>query len=115
MVIPDPVAGFVQFVIAYLVTNGLKSLSQMLHRDISGWAAVVTLALVQLVLVSVNAIVVYLPSDKQAGATKVLEFLALVLGAMGFHYTVKQMNTPKVVAVMSTSGTTLVDRVAQQK
>jgi len=74
----------------YLVTAGIKSLSGLAGKDLSGNAAAVTASLVALAMAIFNSLIVpqvppeYLPLIEQVAG-----LIVGLLGAMGLHRTVK--------------------------
>jgi hypothetical protein len=71
--------------IGFIVTEGLKALSQVLGKDISGAGAAITAALVTAVIVFANALLAIVPAEYQSLAQALLGVLVAVLGAFGIH------------------------------
>lgn len=81
----------IKAVIAYLITQGLKSLSAIFGGDISGkWSAVVA-AVVSAVLLFLEAILGLVPEDYVEIVNGFLAFLVVVLSSYGVHYTYKNL------------------------
>lgn len=75
--------------IGYLVTQGLKSLSQLLKSDLSGWGAAITASVVTTVIYFFNAILSAVPASAQPSVAIGLMLVVSILGAFGVHATVK--------------------------
>lgn len=76
--------------IGFLVTAGLKSLSALLKKDISGWGSVITGALVTSVIYFANAILSAVPVSAQPSVTAALTLLVTILSAFGIAATLKK-------------------------
>lgn len=76
--------------IGFLVTAGLKSLSVLLKKDISGWASVVTGGLVTSAVYFLNAILSAVPVAAQPSVAIALTLLVSVLSAFGVASTVRK-------------------------
>jgi high-affinity Fe2+/Pb2+ permease len=83
--IPDELKLLIASAIGFIVTEGLKSLSNLLKFDISGYGAVITAALVTALIVFFEAILGAVPADYQASVTAALGLLVAILGAFGIH------------------------------
>lgn len=75
--------------IGYLVTQGLKSLSNLLHADLSGWGAAITASVVTTVIYFFTAILSAVPVAAQPSVSVGLMLIVSVLGAFGVHATFK--------------------------
>lgn len=79
--------------IGFLVTAGLKSLSVLLKKDISGWASVVTGGLVTSAVYFLNAILSTVPDAAQPSVAIGLTLLVSILSAFGVASTVKKFQS----------------------
>jgi hypothetical protein len=68
-----------------LVTQGLKWLSDLIGKDLSGHGAELAAALVAGVLVAVNAVLSAVPAEFVPVANAVLQFVVVLLGAFGAY------------------------------
>lgn len=75
--------------IGFLVTAGLKSLSTLLGKDLSGWAAVLTGSIVTTVVYFFNALLSAVPAAAAPSVAIALTLLVSILSAFGIHKTVK--------------------------
>jgi len=77
----------VKALLAFLVTQGIKSLLAFFGKDLAGtWAAIVA-ALVAAVLVFAEGLLAIASPEVQDIVVKVLTLLAGILGAFGIHKT----------------------------
>lgn len=76
--------------IGFLITAGLKSLSTLLKKDISGWASVITGGLVTSAVYFLNAILSTVPIAAQPSVAIGLTLLVSILSAFGVAATVKK-------------------------
>jgi hypothetical protein len=81
--------------IGFLVTAGLKSLSVLLKKDISGWGSVVTGGLVTSVVYFANAILSAVPVAAQPSVSVALTLLVSILSAFGIAATLKKFQPTK--------------------
>jgi len=75
--------------IGFLVTAGLKSLSLLLGKDLSGWGAVLTGSIVTTVVYFFNALLSAVPPEAAPSVSIALTLLVSILSAFGIHKTVK--------------------------
>lgn len=75
--------------VGFLVTNGLKSLSQLLGKDISGWAAAITASVVTGIVAFANSLLSAVPAANQETVVILFTLLVSILGAFGAHYSLK--------------------------
>ena len=75
--------------ITWLVTEGLKSLSNVLGFDMSGVKTAVTAALVAIALAAVNGVFGLIPAQYYEVAQVVMSLLVAILGSFGVHRQVK--------------------------
>jgi di/tricarboxylate transporter len=84
------VENLILLVVTFLITQGLKSLSNLAGKDFSGYASAIVAAVVALVVGLVQTVLLpslpaeYLPIVETAAA-----LLISILGAFGLHRTVK--------------------------
>lgn len=77
-------------VVTFLVTNGIKSLSELLKIDLSGYGAAWTAAIVAMLFgVFQGVILPQIPTEYLPLVEQVATVLLTLLGAMGVHKTVK--------------------------
>jgi hypothetical protein len=81
--------------IGFLVTAGLKSLSVLLNKDISGWGSVITGGLVTSAVYFLNAILSAVPVSAQPSVAIGLTLIVSILGAFGVAATVKKFQPVK--------------------
>ncbi|MFZ5856768.1 MAG: hypothetical protein ACOYZ6_08055 [Chloroflexota bacterium] len=83
--------------IGFLVTAGLKSLSILLGKDLSGWAAVITASIVTTVVYFFNALLSAVPPEAAPSVAIALTLLVSILSAFGIHKIVKGFQPVSVV------------------
>lgn len=77
-------------VVTYLVTAGIKSLSTMLGKDLSGFGAALTAGLVGLVIGIFNSVLVpIIPVTALPVIEPAAGLIVVILGSFGLHKTVK--------------------------
>lgn len=77
-------------VVTYLVTGGIKSLSQLLGADLSGSAAAITAAIVGLLVAMWQAVIVpVIPASALPLVEPIAGMVIVILGSFGLHKTVK--------------------------
>jgi len=77
--------------IGFLVTAGIKSLSTLLKKDLSGWASVLTASIVTTVVYFFNAILSAVPANAAPSVAIALTLLVSILSAFGVHNTIKSL------------------------
>lgn len=75
--------------IGFLVTAGLKSLSSLLGKDLSGWGAALTASIVTTTVLFFDALLSAVPAAAAPSVAIALTLLVSILGAFGVHKTVK--------------------------
>lgn len=75
--------------IGFLVTAGLKSLSTLLGKDLSGWGAALTASIVTATVLFFDALLSAVPAAAAPSVAIGLTLLVSILGAFGVHKTVK--------------------------
>lgn len=88
--LPSPLQGIIAAGIGYLVTAGLKSLSALLKKDISGWGSVITGGLVTSTVYFFNALLSAVPEAAQPTVAISLTLLVSILSAYGIAATMKK-------------------------
>lgn len=78
--------------IGYLVTEGLKSLSALLGRDLSGSSAAISAALVTAFVLFAEAMLSAVPDSYQPIVRALMSLLVAVFGAFGIHRLKKSVN-----------------------
>jgi len=76
--------------LTFLITEGLKSLSALLGRDLTGAAAFIVAGLVAAVMAFINALLASIPPAQEPIWTAVFQLIVLLLGAAGLHKTIKR-------------------------
>jgi hypothetical protein len=87
--VPLELQALIAMGIGYLVTQGLKSISKLLHVDLSGWGAAITASIVTTVIYFMSALLSAVPAVAQPSVAIGLTLLVAILGAFGVHATVK--------------------------
>lgn len=77
--------------IGFLITAGLKSLSQALGKDLTGMAAGVTGAVVTAVVFFSNSLLALVPESAQPAVVAGMALVVAVFGAFGIHGTIKSL------------------------
>lgn len=93
--LPVELRALVSAFIGFLVTAGLKSLSTLLKKDITGWGAVIAGALSTSAIFFFNAILSTIPFEAQPSATIALALIVSILSAFGVARTTKNLQ-PKL-------------------
>jgi hypothetical protein len=93
--LPVPLQAIIAAGIGFLVTAGLKSLSVLMHKDISGWGSVITGGLVTSVVYFANAILSAVPVAAQPSVSVALTLLVSILSAFGIAATLKKFQPAK--------------------
>ena len=78
--------------LGFLVTEGLKSLSTLLGKDLSGAAAGITAALASAVFLFVGSLLSAIPAEYAGVVQASLALLVAVLGAFGIHRQVRRFH-----------------------
>lgn len=87
--LPVEIEGLIKIVVGLLVAQGLKSLSSLLGKDISGWAAVITASIAAGVIFFFNALLSTVPGVAQPSVAAGLTFLITILATFGLKDTLK--------------------------
>jgi hypothetical protein len=87
--IPAELQALLGMVILFLVVNGLKGLSELLGKDLSGCATIIAGILTATFLFFMQQIIAAVPLNYQPIINSVFSLLVLILSAMGF----KRMET----------------------
>lgn len=83
MQLPNELQALIGALVVWLVVNGLKALSEMLGRDLNGWATVVAAILTATVVFFINQILAQVPASQQPILQAFFSLLILLLGSMG--------------------------------
>ena len=78
--------------VTFLVTEGLKALSNLLGFDLSGAGAAVTAALVAVALAAINGLLGAIPPEFHEIARVVMTLLVAILGSFGVHKQFKRFS-----------------------
>lgn len=87
--LPAELEGLIKIIVGLLVAQGLKSLSTLLGKDISGWVAVITASLASGVIFFFNALLSAVPEIAQPSVAVGLTFLITILATFGLKDTLK--------------------------
>ena len=93
--LPDPLKALLLMAVTVAVTEGLKWISGLLKRDLSGYAAQITSAIVAAILVLVNALLSHIPAQFEPIANSLLSLVVVLLGSWGAYKFAKQFNKPQ--------------------
>jgi len=97
--IPAEVLVILQFlvvgIVTFLVTQGLKALAKLLHKDFSGWASMITAIFVATIMFFLQQIVSVLPPAVAQITFTIVGLIGMVLSAMGVHYSYKGLSPAK--------------------
>lgn len=81
--LPNELQALVGIVVLFLVVNGLKGLSELLGRDLTGWGTIIAGIIAATVIFFINQILAVVPAAQQPIVEAFLNFLVLLLGAVG--------------------------------
>ena len=85
MQLPDFVIPILFALVTFLVTEGLKALSQLFGKDISGAGSAITAAIVAGVVAFANTILGTLPASYVPFVQGLFTFLGLILSSFRIH------------------------------
>ncbi len=100
--LPDILNLVIGSFVTFLVVAGLKDFGTFIGRDLSGWGTLIAAAVTAIVIFTINtllAVVVQIDPSMQRWIDLVLQFLVMLLGAMGVNGIKKS-----VVAAISARG-----------
>jgi len=83
--------------VTFLVTEGLKALSEMLGWDLSGLGAAITAALVAVALTAVNGLLGLIPPQYYEIARSVMALLVVIFGSFGIHRQFKRYDPQRAL------------------
>lgn len=83
MQLPNELMMLINLVVLFLVVNGLKALSELTGKDLSGWATVVAAVIAATIIFFLNQILALAPTSAQPIISAVFNIIILLLGAMG--------------------------------
>lgn len=83
MQLPNELIVVINAIVLFLVVNGLKALSELIGKDLSGWGTVVAGVLAATFVFFLNQILALVPAGQQALIAAIFNVLILLLGAMG--------------------------------
>lgn len=83
MQLPNELQVLIGMVVFFLVVNGLKALSELLGRDLTGWGTIIVGILTATVIFFFNQILAAVPASSQPIVQAILNLLVLLLGGMG--------------------------------
>lgn len=87
--LPVELQALIAMGLGFIVTQGIKSLSTLLGKDLSGYAAAITASVVTTVVYFFNAILSAVPASAAPSVSIGLMLLVSILGAFGVYTTVK--------------------------
>lgn len=90
MVTPE-LQALVAGLIGFAVTAGIKSLAELFHVDLSGFAAGITAAIVTSVVFFANSFLASLPANLQPIAVAAMPLIVAIFAAFGIHYSLKKL------------------------
>lgn len=93
--LPVDLEGLIKLAVIFLVTQGLKSISNLLKYDLTGWAAAIAASISGAVILFFNALLSAVPTGAQASVAALLIFVVTVLGAFGMHAVYKGLQPKK--------------------
>jgi len=76
--------------VTFLVTEGLKALSNLIGFDLSGSASAIVAGVVALALAFVNGLLGFVPPEFHQVAQIIMALLVAILSSFGVHKTVKR-------------------------
>ena len=79
-------------VILFVVVEGLKEVSNLLGKDLTGYATAITAAFVAAIISSINWLVTLIPVEYTPAVNGFFAFLVVLLGAYGIRRLVKAHN-----------------------
>ena len=90
--LPNEIQVLIAAVVIFVVTAGLKSLSALVGKDLSGYGAALAALIVASFVLFFNGFIAILPAGWQAIVAQVLQLLVLFIGAAGVHSTAKRFS-----------------------
>ncbi len=97
--IPELLTGLFIMFVSYFVNQGLKNLSKWTNRNLTGYAAQISGALITAGLLFFNAMLAAVPDPYRPIVAQSLVLLVLILGAFGVHATKKSLEPSKTVTL----------------
>lgn len=91
--LPPEVKAVIFIVITIIVTAALKKVSTWLKRDLTGYTAQVTSALVATAMVVINAMLSHIPADSAAIVNGLFNLVVILLGSWGGYKFIKQLRS----------------------
>lgn len=104
LTVPAAVETYLNLGIIFLVTLGLKSLSGLLKRDLTGYAAAISASIVSAVIFFFNALLSAVPAGSQPVVGAILYLIVTILGSFG-TYKVAQALSPNPAMLKAKSTT----------
>lgn len=87
--LPVELEDLIKIIIGLLVAQGLKSISKLVGKDISGWSAVITASLASSVIFFFNALLTAVPEPARPSVAVGLTFLITIFASFGLKDTLK--------------------------
>lgn len=91
--LPSELVLVLSAVIGVLVVEGLKVVGGWFGKDLSGWAAGLSAAIVSLVVLFANDLLSLVPVEYEAVVAAILNVLVVLLGMFGLHRQVKRIGS----------------------
>jgi hypothetical protein len=95
LVLPDALTGLIALGIGFLVTQGMKAISQKFGGDLSGYAAMITAGLVTSIVAFGNSLLSLVPAAYTEPVSIVLTLIVSLFGVFGLHYSYSAIKTKK--------------------
>jgi predicted anti-sigma-YlaC factor YlaD len=93
--LPVEIENLIVIVIGLLVTQGLKSISHLVGKDISGWGSALTASIAMSVIFFFNALLSAIPEAAQPSVAVALTLIVTILASFGLKDTLKSFqHTP---------------------
>ena len=93
--LPDPLKALLAVGVTFLVTEFLKVLSAAVGRDLSGYSAQVSSAVVASLLVLADALLSHIPAEFEPIAGAILNLVVVLLGSWGAYKFYRQLSPRK--------------------
>jgi hypothetical protein len=97
--LPEPLKMLLLALVTIVVTQALKSLSDALKYDLSGYSAQVTSAIVASILVIINSGLSHIPATWEPVVTAALNLVVVLLASWGGYKFIKQFKSKQPIAV----------------
>ena len=95
--LPHALETLIGLVVLFLVVNGLKALSELVGKDLSGWTTIVVGIIVATIIFFLNQVLALAPVEAQPIIAAIFNVIVLLLGSMG----IKRVETKLVAALVA--------------